>query len=1014
MTRMAEAGKGDELAQTATAPGSAPSGPAQPIGDSLGRYKLERMLGEGGMGVVHCAFDPDLERRVALKVLRRRAGADDARQRLLREARAMARLTHPNVVAVHEVGTAGDRDYVAMELIDGETLADWLKAAKRSPREITHAFIAAGRGLAAAHNAGLVHRDFKPHNVLRARDGRVVVTDFGLARGVEATISFEATMKPGHLADATPSSLSGITATGSVLGTPAYMAPEQWDGGIVGPAADQFAFCVALWEALTGERPFKGQTLDELKRDVQRGVEALDVARVPRRLRAPLRRGLQRDPAKRYPNMDALLAALERADRSASLWSITWRGAAVLATLAFLIVHERGKAAPSCEPPAAELGSVWSPAIAQVTPSALAPPFDKLAVRWSMARATACTADPIARPMQLRCLDGVLARFSAVRQGYSRVAGVDGEDAMSELVDPTVCLTPAPPRLGLAATPDAAKAFELLAIASAAEHKDDDAAKPPPAPVQAFVDRIDVEPCARVIGLRALGETALDFQARRNAINEAVQSGEQCEDDRVRADSLVESMPYQFELPVIGPRGQQAIKRAAAAVARVTQNDLRARVEFVRAMVASQHEHWADALGIVHGLTESLEAEGFHDSAVTLALEEIDMHIVRSRPEDFAAARALAAKWLPVAQAVHDDKRTHQLEQEDAYARYYADAGNPDTAAARAEIVRLWQQASQLKGPHRRVEGDVVDAHGKPVANALVAAAAQVFADNAGVLPLVRLHQGDFGLREVTTDAAGHFAIDEASIHGAIIAQVGELRSTPLPIADKVKLVLGPTRTVSGSVALGGLTNAEPMVLAMTELGDSYLTAAPVRADSTFELAGAPTTKFGIAVAVDGTASTSMRATAVAAGTEPVRNLVLKPSTSGRTLDVMVRSTVSAPINTAEVVVLPGRVHVTNIAQLDKSLNAGVSIAFGRHVAGEGVPRPALDQYKPGDLWARFSNVDAGDVTVCSLALVDDLMDTEALHKLQAHLDEVEASCQTIGGDVDVVVAPTAPLKRMD
>jgi predicted Ser/Thr protein kinase len=1011
---MAEAGKGDELAQTATAPGTAPSGPAQPIGDTLGRYKLERLLGEGGMGVVHCAFDPDLERRVALKVLRRRDGADDARQRLLREARAMARLTHPNVVAVHEVGTAGDRDFVAMELIDGETLADWLKSAKRTPREITQAFIAAGRGLAAAHNAGLVHRDFKPHNVLRARDGRVVVTDFGLARGVEATISFEATVRPGQLADSTPSSLSGITATGSVLGTPAYMAPEQWDGGIVGPAADQFAFCVALWEALTGERPFKGQTLDELKHDVQRGVEALDVSRVPRRLRAPLRRGLQRDPAKRYPNMDALLAALERADRSASLWSIGWRGAAVLATVAFLIVHERGKAAPSCEPPVAELGSVWSPAIAQVTPSALAPPFDKLAARWSLARATACTADPMMRPTQLRCLDGVLARFSAVRQGFSRVAGVDGEDAMSELVDPTVCLTPAPPRLGLAATPDAAKAFELLAVASAAEHKDDDAAKPPPAAAQAFVDRTDVEPCARVIGLRALGETALDFQARRNAINEAVQSGEQCEDDRVRADTLVESMPYQFELPVIGPRGQAAIKRAAAAIARVSQVDLRARVEFFRAMVESQQEHWADALTIVHGLTDSLEAEGFHDSAVMLALEEIDMHIVRSRPADFAAARALAAKWLPVARAIHDDRRAHQLEQEDAYARFYADAGNADSAAARAEIVRLWQPTARLQGPHRRVEGDVVDAHGKPVANAVVAAAARVYADNTGVLPLVRLHQGDFGLREVTTDAAGHFVIDEASIHGAIVAQLGELRSTPLPIADKVKLVLAPTRTISGSVALGGLTNTEPTVLAMTEIGDEYLIAAPVRADSTFELAGAPTTKFGIAVAVDGIASTSMRATPVAAGTEPIKNLVLQPSTSGRTLDVLVRSTVSAPINTAQVVIVPGRVHVTNLAQLDKSLNAGVSVAFGRHVAGEGVPRPALDQYKAGDLWARFSNVDAGEVTVCSLALVDDLMDTEALHKLQAHLDEIEASCLTIGGDVTVVVAPTSPLKRMD
>src|SRR5690606_36999488 len=136
---------------------------------------------------------------------------------------------------------------------------DWLKAAPRSAREIVAAFSAAARGLAAAHAAGLVHRDFKPHNVLRRKDGRIVVTDFGLARGIEVAIELETTLplreaKANATASTTPSSLSGLTETGSVLGTPAYMAPEQWSGDSVGPAADQFAFCVALWEALAGER----------------------------------------------------------------------------------------------------------------------------------------------------------------------------------------------------------------------------------------------------------------------------------------------------------------------------------------------------------------------------------------------------------------------------------------------------------------------------------------------------------------------------------------------------------------------------------------------------------------------------------------------------------------------------------------------------------------------------------------------------------------------------------------
>ncbi|HEX7842699.1 MAG TPA: serine/threonine-protein kinase, partial [Kofleriaceae bacterium] len=274
----------EELARTATAAASATVVAAEPVGATLGRYRLERELGAGAMGVVHAAFDPDLERRIALKVLRGTA-TPEARDRLLREARAMARLTHPNVVTVHEVGTASGRDFVAMELIHGETLAEWLRQTRRTPAAILEAFLAAGRGLAAAHAAGIVHRDFKPHNVLRSRDGRIVVTDFGLAREVDGALppslemtlpaggavspSLEMTLPAGSASSmsstsSSRSSLAGLTVTGSLLGTPAYMAPEQWQGGAVTPATDQFAYSVALWEALAGKRPYLGPTFDDL------------------------------------------------------------------------------------------------------------------------------------------------------------------------------------------------------------------------------------------------------------------------------------------------------------------------------------------------------------------------------------------------------------------------------------------------------------------------------------------------------------------------------------------------------------------------------------------------------------------------------------------------------------------------------------------------------------------------------------------------------------------------------
>src|SRR5512138_3489613 len=217
----------DELAQTATAPAR---GSAKRIArTSLGRFQIEHELGAGGMGIVYAAFDPELERRVALKVLRARSA--DAVARLSLEARAMAKLSHPNVITVYDVGSAGGEDFVAMELIDGGTLGEWVQRDKPRTAEIIAAFVAAGNGLAAAHAQGLVHRDFKPSNVLRSSTGKIVVTDFGLARSEGAAeperpspataraIAFDETQAP---------TAAALTATGSLLGTPAYMSPEQW------------------------------------------------------------------------------------------------------------------------------------------------------------------------------------------------------------------------------------------------------------------------------------------------------------------------------------------------------------------------------------------------------------------------------------------------------------------------------------------------------------------------------------------------------------------------------------------------------------------------------------------------------------------------------------------------------------------------------------------------------------------------------------------------------------------
>jgi hypothetical protein len=274
----------------------------------IDRFTVLERLGAGAMGVVFAAYDPQLDRQVALKLLRSDAAGVRGEDRLLREAQALGRLNHPNVVAVHEVGTHDGHVFVAMEFVHGATARAWLLERARTVREILDVYAQAGRGLAAAHAAALVHRDFKPDNVLVGEEGRVRVADFGLARPLADRSGEPAEPSPrsGSVLD-TP-----LTQTGAVVGTPAYMAPELFVGAVADAKSDQFAFAVSLWEALFGARPFAGAQPDELVRAALRGEldEPADASRVPRRVRRALARALAGPPGQRWPSMDALLVEL--------------------------------------------------------------------------------------------------------------------------------------------------------------------------------------------------------------------------------------------------------------------------------------------------------------------------------------------------------------------------------------------------------------------------------------------------------------------------------------------------------------------------------------------------------------------------------------------------------------------------------------------------------------------------------------------------------------------------------
>lgn len=321
-----------------------------------GYVVLER-LGEGGMGIVYAAYDPTLDRKVALKLLRSTSNDGAERAGVQREAQAMAKLSHPNVVSVYQVGIHGAAVFIAMEYVDGMTLSAWLKKEPRRWQDIVSVLVRAGRGLEAAHRADVVHRDFKPDNILIGHNGAVRVSDFGLARVQGAKLS------PARPTGAPPDSVAGHSVTGQVLGTPVYMAPEQHSAKRVDARADQFSFCVTLYEALFAQRPFTGNTYIELAENIATGVKRPIPAtpRIPRYVRNVLLRGMETDPADRYPSMTALLAELDRSPSSRRNIALACLGIAGIGIgAASLLLTSKQSVSCSESNSSEKLASIWN------------------------------------------------------------------------------------------------------------------------------------------------------------------------------------------------------------------------------------------------------------------------------------------------------------------------------------------------------------------------------------------------------------------------------------------------------------------------------------------------------------------------------------------------------------------------------------------------------------------------------------------------------------------------------
>jgi tetratricopeptide (TPR) repeat protein len=587
-------------------------------GAAIGRYIVVQRLGAGGMGVVYAAYDPQLDRKVAVKLLRPRRRASAVAE-LEREARSLARVSHPNVVAVHDVGAYGDLVMLVMELVDGVTLRAWLSARRRTPREILQLLHAAGEGLHAAHRAGVVHRDVKPENVLVGKDGRARITDFGLA-----VLDEEA------------------SAPGAIAGTLPYMAPEQLRGDPADARTDQFAFAAMLYEALSGARPYGGDTPEERLAAFARGLAARPPTRgLPRSAWGAIRRALDPDPAKRYPAMKDLLAGLAVSGRTSTKRSaaLAVAFAVVVAAAVYGVAHERRlERAAVCHGAEKQLAGVWDGArrsdverafrahpevpFAETSLASTEKALDAYAHGWAQARSDVCEATRVRGEQSEALMDQRMMCLD------------DRKRELSSLVDEMSHATP--------------KTLELAVQASGALSTLESCTLASPTALQARPR--DPEAAARFEALHATVADARarvdvgDVQPARQAIDAALPAVRELGDRRLVAEAellLGETQSYGGELP----QAEQAYLEAVWAAASGGHDDVVARAYLRLADVmgnqladqaaGARYERFAEATIARLGGPRDLQAELFTTRAARLG-----------RASDYEGAATLGRRAL--------------------------------------------------------------------------------------------------------------------------------------------------------------------------------------------------------------------------------------------------------------------------------------------------------------------------------------------------------------------------------
>jgi len=646
----------------AKAPASARPEPAKgaglPRGSIVGRFLVVERLGVGGMGVVYRAYDPQLHRQVAVKLLRPALqDGTESRSRLLREAQAMAQVSHPNVVMIHDVGTLEDRVYIAMELVEGRTLSRWLARKPRSWTEVVETFVQAGRGLAAAHAKDLIHRDFKPENVMMDETGRVRVMDFGLARSSGVR---NGSREPGQGEQHKPTLDSGssldepLTREGALMGTPAYMAPEQFNGLPTDARTDQFSFCVAVWEGLYGLRPFSGSGITELMAKVSEGVIADPPAGdVPRALEVLLRRGLRPEPEDRWPNLVELVDALERlvAPRQRSPWVPILATAAMVgaAGLAVVATSEDDK----CAGADAAMQSVWHPARADQISGAFGalgkasvgvwskqqPRIDRYTEAWRTMHRQACEATAVTAEQSGEVLD--------LRMGCLRRAKVSLDATLTVLAQPDDALAARLPGM-LSGLPRIERCGDVESLQDSGE-------RPAPAIAAAVAAALRQVEASNALARAGRFEASLETGKRALAESEAAGYGPAIADATLAvATAHAELTHHELAAPMLLDAQRMAVKHglwsnAVSATARYVHlvghaqsrpDEALVVAEFGRAFAARANDPSAELM-LRGAITAALTTAERFDEAVVSIEASLEMYAEDPELDRIGRAREL-------------------------------------------------------------------------------------------------------------------------------------------------------------------------------------------------------------------------------------------------------------------------------------------------------------------------------------------------------------------------------------